>query len=77
MGHRGVAAIEHHVGVADGGKVAGTIHQQQRYMQTGFEKPMDQPACEVTLSVRGSGRRRQVGLAIMIGGSISGCHRRR
>jgi hypothetical protein len=50
MNHRGVAAIEHYVRVADRRKIAGTVHQQQWDMQIGFEQAMDQSACEVTLS---------------------------
>jgi hypothetical protein len=50
MSHRGVAAIEDHVGVSHRCQITGTVHQQKGDMQIGFEKPMDQPACEVTLS---------------------------
>ena len=48
MYHLGVAAIKHHVGMADGGKVTGLIDQQQRYMRTATEKEMNQAPCEVT-----------------------------
>ena len=47
MYHPGIAAIKHHVGMADGGKVTGLIHQQQRYMRTAIEKEMNQAPCEV------------------------------
>ena len=50
MSHRGVAAIENHVGVSYRRQITGTVHQQKGDMQIGFEQPMDQPACEITLS---------------------------
>ena len=48
MYHLGVAAIKHHVGMADGGKVTGLIDQQQRYRRTAIEKEMNQAPCGVT-----------------------------
>ncbi len=47
--HRSVAAVEHHVRVADGREIAGAVHQQQGHVVCDFENAMDQPAGKVTL----------------------------
>ena len=44
MSRRCIATVQHHVRVADGRQIAGTIHQQKRNMQAGFEQAMDEPS---------------------------------
>ncbi|MGC1781468.1 MAG: hypothetical protein WA708_03015 [Acidobacteriaceae bacterium] len=43
MHHLGIAAIEHHIGVAHRRKVTGAVHQQQRDTRSAFKQKMDQP----------------------------------
>jgi hypothetical protein len=50
MGHRGIAAIKHHIRVADGCQIAGTVNEQERNVQIRFEQAVDQPTCGVALS---------------------------
>jgi hypothetical protein len=47
--HGSVAAIEHHVRVADGRQIAGAVYEQQRHVVCDFENAMDQPSGKVTL----------------------------
>jgi tRNA G18 (ribose-2'-O)-methylase SpoU len=49
MSHRGVAAIENHVGVANGREITGTVYQKKRDMQVRFEQAVNQPARKVAL----------------------------
>lgn len=44
MRHRGVAAIEHYVGIAHGRKVSRTVDQKQREMYIAFKEKMNQPS---------------------------------
>ena len=50
MRHRGVAAIQHHIGIAHGRKVPGTIHQQQREMRIACKEKMNQSSSGIGLS---------------------------
>src|SRR5579884_2090074 len=49
MSHRSVAAIQHHVRVADWREIAGAVYQQHGHMQVRFEQTMNQSTGEIAL----------------------------